>query len=73
MLAIGWKPDKSADIPVYLQIVAYLKGKIAAGDWPVHTALPPQRALAEAFGVNRSTVVSAGGTEGRGLDRVDGR
>ncbi|MFD2370462.1 PLP-dependent aminotransferase family protein [Brevibacillus sp. GCM10020057] len=59
MIAIDWKPDKSADIPVYLQIVAYLKGKIASGDWPVHTALPTQRALAAAFGVNRSTVVTA--------------
>jgi len=59
MLTIDWKPDKSSDIPAYLQIVDYLKGKIAAGDWPVHSTLPTQRALAQAFGVNRSTVVTA--------------
>ncbi len=59
MLTIDWKPDKSSDIPVFMQIVAYIKGKIAAGEWPVRSTLPTQRALAQAFGVNRSTVVTA--------------
>lgn len=59
MLTMDWKPDKAADIPVYLQIVVYMKGKIASGDWPVHSKLPTQRALALAFEVNRSTVVTA--------------
>lgn len=59
MLTIDWKPDKSSDIPVYLQIVSYIKEKIAAGDWPVKSKLPTQRALAQAFQVNRSTVVTA--------------
>ncbi|MGG1660637.1 PLP-dependent aminotransferase family protein [Brevibacillus sp. NRS-1366] len=59
MLSIDWKPNKSSDIPVYLQIVSYIKEKIAAGDWPVKSKLPTQRALALAFQVNRSTVVTA--------------
>ncbi|MED4584038.1 PLP-dependent aminotransferase family protein [Brevibacillus choshinensis] len=59
MLTIDWKPDKSSDIPVYIQIVSYIKRKIAAGEWPVHSTLPTQRSLAQAFEVNRSTVVTA--------------
>lgn len=59
MLTIDWKPDKSGDMPVYAQIVAYIKGKIAGGEWPVNSKLPTQRALAAAFEVNRSTVVTA--------------
>lgn len=56
---IDWKPDKASDVPIYAQIVAYIREKIATGDWPVKSRLPTQRALAEAFGVNRSTVVTA--------------
>ncbi|MFI8712998.1 PLP-dependent aminotransferase family protein [Brevibacillus brevis] len=59
MLTIDWKPDKSSDIPIYAQIVAYMKGKIAGGEWPINSKLPTQRALAQAFEVNRSTVVTA--------------
>lgn len=59
MLTVDWKPDKQADIPVYLQIVAYIKRKIEAGEWPLRSTLPTQRALAQAFEVNRSTVVTA--------------
>ena len=33
--------------------------KISSGDWPVGTRLPSQRALAEQFDVNRSTITSA--------------
>ncbi|QUO42221.1 PLP-dependent aminotransferase family protein [Brevibacillus composti] len=58
-LPTDWKPDKQADQPVYLQIVAYIKEKIASGDWPVYRSLPPQRAMAEAWGINRSTLITA--------------
>ncbi|MFC4076230.1 aminotransferase-like domain-containing protein [Salinithrix halophila] len=54
-----WKPQKENELPVYVQIVRYIRGKIAAGEWPVGTLLPSQRTLADIFGVNRSTVVSA--------------
>ncbi|MCK9912624.1 winged helix-turn-helix domain-containing protein, partial [Microbacteriaceae bacterium K1510] len=39
--------------------VDYIKDKIAGGEWPIRSKLPTQRALAEAFGVNRSTVITA--------------
>ncbi|MEJ8547844.1 PLP-dependent aminotransferase family protein [Brevibacillus borstelensis] len=59
MLKLDWKPDKLADTPVYLQMIQYMKEKIASGEWPINTRLPTQRAMAEAWGVNRSTVITA--------------
>lgn len=58
-IVIDWKPDKSRAVPVYRQIVQFVCDKVARGDWPVGTRLPPQRALAALFGVNRSTVTAA--------------
>ncbi|USG66703.1 PLP-dependent aminotransferase family protein [Brevibacillus ruminantium] len=58
-LPADWKPDKNADQPVYVQIIEYIKEKIASGDWPVHSRLPTQRAMADTWGVNRSTVITA--------------
>lgn len=56
---INWKPDKSSKVPVYKQIIIFIKEKIASGEWPVGTILPSQRSLASAFEVNRSTVTYA--------------
>ena len=56
---INWKPDKNNPVPLYQQIVDYIYQKISSGDWPVGTRLPSQRALAEQFNVNRSTITSA--------------
>ena len=56
---INWKPDKNNPVPLYQQIVDYIYQKISSGDWPVRTRLPSQRALAEQFDVNRSTITSA--------------
>ncbi len=58
-ISIPWQPEKGSAVPVYRQIVQYVCGKVARGEWPVGTRLPSQRALAEAFGVNRSTVTTA--------------
>ncbi|MCI5498650.1 MAG: PLP-dependent aminotransferase family protein [Clostridiales bacterium] len=58
-ISIPWQPEKDSTVPVYRQIVQYVCGKVARGEWPVGTRLPSQRALAEAFGVNRSTVTTA--------------
>ena len=58
-IKIGWKPNKKVEIPVYRQIVEYVSGKVASGDWVVGNRLPSQRELAVIFGVNRSTVVTA--------------
>ena len=59
MIHIDWKPDKSLATPVYIQIKNFIKGKIETGQWTVGTRIPAQRALAQLFGVNRSTVVLA--------------
>jgi GntR family transcriptional regulator of abcA and norABC len=56
---IDWKPDKASGLPIYQQIVMYMKEKITSGEWPVASRLPTQRALARQLGVNRSTVVTA--------------
>ncbi|MBO8173105.1 MAG: PLP-dependent aminotransferase family protein [Bacillaceae bacterium] len=59
MNTIDWKPDKTNTVPVYQQIVQFIKQKIANGEWPVGFKLPSQRELAAMFGVNRSTVITA--------------
>ncbi len=59
MITLDWKPDKQNKTPIYRQIVKYISDKIAAGDWVIGSRLPSQRAMAKAFEVNRSTIVSA--------------
>jgi GntR family transcriptional regulator, regulator for abcA and norABC len=59
MFHMDWKPDKSSPVPLYLQIREYIKEKIRNGEWPVGSKIPPQRVLAKAWEVNRSTIVSA--------------
>lgn len=54
-----WRPQKSSSIPLNQQITEHIKQKIMAGEWTVGFKLPPQRALAEHFQVNRSTIVTA--------------
>jgi GntR family transcriptional regulator of abcA and norABC len=54
-----WQPDKRAPVPLYRQIVRYIRNKITNGEWPVGSRIPTQRELAQAFGVNRSTVITA--------------
>ena len=43
---IHWKPDKSAPMPVYAQIVRFVCQRIADGDWAIGMCLPSQRQLA---------------------------
>ncbi|MGG2066018.1 PLP-dependent aminotransferase family protein [Bacillus sp. S14(2024)] len=54
-----WKPDVSSSIPLYKQIEGYIKMKIVNGEWTIGTKLPSQRVFADAFRVNRSTIVTA--------------
>jgi DNA-binding transcriptional MocR family regulator len=54
-----WKPDKQSDIPLYQQIANYIQKRIAYGEYPPGTILPPERTLAKELGVNRGTVVTA--------------
>lgn len=58
-LDIEWRPDRSSDKPITDQIVDFLCERIASGAWPIGSRLPSQRAMAEKFGVNRSTVIAA--------------
>ncbi|WP_432667063.1 PLP-dependent aminotransferase family protein [Wukongibacter baidiensis] len=59
MITIDWMPDKSSDIPIYKQIIDYVKGKISNGEWEVGDRLPTQRELSHSFNVNRSTIIQA--------------
>lgn len=56
---ISWKPDKASEIPVYRQIMDFVRNKVSTGEWAVGARLPSQRELSEMFGVNRSTVMTA--------------
>lgn len=59
MLIVNWKPNKNSSIPIYKQIVDYIKEKISTGEWDIGSKLPTQRELAKILEVNRSTVVEA--------------
>lgn len=54
-----WKPDRASKIPLYRQIVVFIHSKVSKGEWPIGTRLPSQRALANMFSVNRSTIAFA--------------
>lgn len=58
-ITIDWQPDKAAAVPIYQQITNYFQHQIARGDWPMGAQLPSQRKLADQFGVNRSTLITA--------------
>ena len=51
--------DRNSPIPIYLQIRNGIKAGILSGDLPEGHRLPPERSLAKALGVNRSTVFQA--------------
>lgn len=59
MYEINWRPDKTYPMPLHLQIVGYIREKIALNEWGIGTKIPSQRALAEMFAVNRSTIIAA--------------
>jgi len=64
MREIGWPGaipvvDRDSIVPIYQQIYEDLREAILTGTLPETTRLPPERALADKLGVNRSTVVHA--------------
>lgn len=59
MLSIDWTPNPKDSMPLYQQIKEYMKNKIATGEWPINSKLPPQRTLSRLFEVNRSTLTIA--------------
>lgn len=54
-----WKPDKSSQIPVYIQISDYFETRIMNGEYPAGSSLPSERTLAALLDLNRSTIISA--------------
>ncbi|WP_110930205.1 aminotransferase-like domain-containing protein [Paenibacillus bouchesdurhonensis] len=53
------RSSRQSATPLHVQITQYIRDKIVGGEWPVGTRIPSQRKLAEAFNVNRSTIVTA--------------
>ena len=51
--------DKQSPIPLYYQIMHQLREKIAAGEYAVNDALPPERELVETYQVSRMTIRQA--------------
>ncbi len=51
--------DKSKKIPLYRQIVEQIQAQITSGEIPEGFQLPSERQLADALGVNRTTVLNA--------------
>ena len=49
--------DRQSAVPMYRQLYERLREQILTGALPEGTRLPPERALADRLGVNRSTVV----------------
>ncbi|MBV6682726.1 PLP-dependent aminotransferase family protein [Bacillus sp. JRC01] len=56
---MDWKPNRHAVISIHRQITDQIKALIERGDWSTDMRIPPQRKLAEEFGVNRSTIQTA--------------
>ena len=51
--------DRGSSVPIYRQIVREIRGLILSGTLPPGFRLPPERRLARALGVNRTTVITA--------------
>ncbi|MFY7958452.1 MAG: PLP-dependent aminotransferase family protein [Elsteraceae bacterium] len=70
---ISWKPKiRKAEGPVYLAIADALSADVQSGQLAPGARLPPQRALAEALGIDFTTV-SRGYAEARKRGLVEGR
>src|SRR6185437_243454 len=55
----AWHPDTTSNIPIFRQLVHHFRNQIHLGILVPGAQLPPQRALAQQLGVNRSTIVAA--------------
>lgn len=51
--------DRRSQVPIFRQILTQLQDQILSGRLPEGFRLPPERRLAEALGVNRSTILAA--------------
>lgn len=51
--------DPHSELPLYVQVKNVIKEKIRSNDWPVGTAIPPQREFCAVLDVSRITVTRA--------------
>jgi GntR family transcriptional regulator len=51
--------DSDADVPVYQQLAAILRGKIDSGEIPPRRAIPSKRVLTQEYRVSPGTVERA--------------
>lgn len=51
--------DKSKKIPLYRQIAEQIQAQIVSGEIPEGFRFPSERQLADALGVNRTTILNA--------------
>lgn len=56
---LGIVLDREARIPLYRQIEATIRARIASGELAIGERLPPERKLAGLLGVDRTTVIAA--------------
>lgn len=56
---LGLSLDRHSPVPLFRQISDGIRAGILAGEWPEGMRLPPERLLARALGVNRSTILAA--------------
>ncbi|HEV7815515.1 MAG TPA: GntR family transcriptional regulator [Janthinobacterium sp.] len=55
----NFKPDNSADTPLYMQLANQLSDGIAGGEWRANQALPSERVLSELLDISRVTARKA--------------
>lgn len=51
--------DRHSPVPIYLQIVSWMREQIASGAWPEHFQLKSEMELAQVLNVNRGTLRNA--------------
>lgn len=51
--------DPHSGVPAHRQLAALLRARIAAGEWPPGSLLPPQPRLRHEYGVGKATVQKA--------------
>src|SRR4029077_12613675 len=55
----AWTLDAADPVPLYYQLFTSLLERIQGGEFPLGSFLPPERQLAEDYGVSRITVIKA--------------
>jgi 2-aminoadipate transaminase len=58
-VGVMFELDRASSAPLYQQLRDQIRQRIFSGSLPAGTRLPPERALANTLGVNRTTVVNA--------------